>query len=71
MLERLVGWIFYFFLDGHSSYKKIPIAPKDQEKITFVSPFSTHAFRKMPFGLCNASATFQRCMISIFFDLVE
>ena len=34
-------------------------------------PFGTYAYRKMPFGLCNAPATFQRCMLSIFSDMVE
>ena len=34
-------------------------------------PFGTYAYRRMPFGLCNAPATFQRCMLSIFSDMVE
>ena len=45
--------------------------PKDQEKITFTCPFGIYVYRKMPFGLCNAPATFQRCMLGIFSDLVE
>ena len=44
---------------------------EDQKKTTFTYPFGIFAYRHMPFGLCNASATFQRCMISIFFDMVE
>jgi len=39
--------------------------------MTFTCLFGTYAFRRMPFGLCNAPVTFQRCMISIFSDLVE
>ncbi|GJW70335.1 hypothetical protein Tco_0127252 [Tanacetum coccineum] len=50
---------------------QIPIAPKDQENITFTNPYRTFAYRRMPFGLCNASATFQRCMTIIFHDMVE
>jgi len=34
-------------------------------------PFGTFAYRRMPFDLCNASATFQRCMLSLFSDMVE
>ncbi|XP_071939268.1 uncharacterized protein [Coffea arabica] len=49
----------------------IAIAPEDQEKTTFTCPFCTFAYRRMPFGLCNAPATFQRCMISIFSEYVE
>ena len=71
MLDRLPGHPHFFFLDGYSGYNQIAIAPKDQERTTFTCPFGTFAFRRMPFGLCNAPGTFQRCMMSIFSDLVE
>ncbi|GJU81549.1 reverse transcriptase domain-containing protein [Tanacetum coccineum] len=49
----------------------IPIDPKDQEKTTFTCPYGTFAYRRMPFGLCNAPGTFQRCMMAIFHDMIE
>jgi len=71
MLERLAGKSHYCFLDGFSSYFQIHIALEDQEKTTFTCPFGTFAYRRMPFGLCNAPGTFQWCMVSIFSDFLE
>ncbi|GJT41771.1 reverse transcriptase domain-containing protein [Tanacetum coccineum] len=71
MLERLAGNEFYCFLDGFSGYLQILIYPKDQENTTFTCPYRTFAYRHMPFGLCNAPGTFQRCMMAIFHDMIE
>ncbi|GKA77142.1 reverse transcriptase domain-containing protein [Tanacetum coccineum] len=71
MLERLAGNEYYYFLDGFSGYFQIPIDPHDQEKTTFMCPYRTFAYRRMPFGLCNATGTFQRCMMAIFHDMIE
>ncbi|KAG7564179.1 Reverse transcriptase domain [Arabidopsis suecica] len=71
MLERLANHPYYCFLDGYSGFFQIPIHPNDQEKTTFTCPYGTFAYKRMPFGLCNAPATFQRCMTSIFSDLIE
>ncbi|RVW69122.1 Retrovirus-related Pol polyprotein from transposon 17.6 [Vitis vinifera] len=71
VLERVSGHPFYYFLDGYSGYFQIEIDVEDQEKTTFTCSFGTYAYRRMPFGLCNAPATFQRCMLSIFSDMVE
>ncbi|PIN12571.1 DNA-directed DNA polymerase [Handroanthus impetiginosus] len=71
MLDKLAGKEFYCFLDGYSGYNQISITLENQEKTTFTCPYGTFAFRRMPFGLCNAPATFQRCMMAIFTDMVE
>nr|GEX97255.1 hypothetical protein [Tanacetum cinerariifolium] len=71
VLERLAGNEFYCFLDGFSGYIHIPINPADQEKTTLTYPYGTFAYRIMPFGLCNAPGTFQRCMMAIFHDMIE
>ncbi|GJW68606.1 reverse transcriptase domain-containing protein [Tanacetum coccineum] len=71
MLERLAGNEYYCFLDGFSGYFQIPINLLDQEKTTFTCPYGTFAYRRMPFGLCNAPGTFQRCMMAIFHDMIE
>nr|GFA34942.1 reverse transcriptase domain-containing protein [Tanacetum cinerariifolium] len=54
MLERLIGNEFYCFLYDFSGYFQILIDPQDQEKTTFTCPYGTFAYRRMPFGLCNA-----------------
>ena len=71
LLERISGKPFYYFLDSYSGYFQIEIAAEDKEKTTFTCPFGTYAYRRMPFGLSNALTTFQRCILSIFSDLVK
>jgi len=71
MIERLDGQAFYCSLDGYSGYNQIAIATEDQEKTVFTCPFGVFAYRRMPYGLCNASATFQRCILSIFSGMIE
>ena len=71
ILEHLAGHEYYCFLDGYSKYNQIPIAVEDQDKTTFTCPFGIFAYRCMPFELCNALATFQRYMLSLFSDTVE
>nr|XP_017250807.1 PREDICTED: RNA-directed DNA polymerase homolog [Daucus carota subsp. sativus] len=70
MLDRLAGHEYYCLLDGYSGYSQIFIAPWDQEKTTFTCLFGIFAFRRLSFGLCNAPATFQRCMMAIFSEMI-
>nr|GFA63134.1 reverse transcriptase domain-containing protein [Tanacetum cinerariifolium] len=71
MLERLARNEFYCFLDGFFGYFQILINTPDQENTTFTCPYGTFAYCGMPFGLCNAPGTFQRCMMAIFHDMIE
>ncbi|GJS48448.1 reverse transcriptase domain-containing protein [Tanacetum coccineum] len=71
MMRELAGNEYYCFLDGFSGYFQIPIDPNDQEKTTFTCPYGTFAYRRLPFGLCNAPGTFQSCMMAIFHDMIE
>ena len=70
MLERLSKHTYFCFFDGYSGFSQIPVSQPDQENTTFTCPFGTYAYSCMPFGLCNAPATFQRCMTAIFSDFL-
>eukprot|EP00253_Pinus_taeda_P020172 PITA_20172 len=71
VLDNLAGKKFFSFLDGFSGYNQIRITPQDQDKTTFTSPWGTFSYRVLPFGLCNAPATFQRVVIGIFSDMIN
>ncbi|KAH9317692.1 hypothetical protein KI387_019461, partial [Taxus chinensis] len=62
ILDEVAGQECYSFADGYSGYNQVRIVEKDQLKTTFTTPWGTFAYRVMPFGLCNAPATFQRLM---------
>ncbi|XP_070022076.1 uncharacterized protein [Nicotiana sylvestris] len=70
MLDRLTERSHFCFLDGYSRYN-LSIAPEDREKTSFTCLYGIFAFRRMPFGLCNAPTTFQWYMLAIFTDMVE
>ena len=65
------GGPHFCFLDGYSGFSQIVVKYEDQEKTTFTCPYGTYAYRHMPFGLCNAPATFQRSMSAIFHGFCE
>src|SRR4051812_31497747 len=71
MLERLSKNTHFCYLDGYSGFSQIHVNTVDQDKTTFTCPYGTYAYRRMPFGLCNAPATFQRCMSAIFHGFCE
>jgi hypothetical protein len=71
MLERLANHSFFCYLNGYSACHQILTHPNDQSKTTFTCPYGTFAYRRMSFGLCNVAASFERCMMAIFSDLIE
>ena len=61
-LDALDGACYFSTSDLASGYRQVELNPKDKEKTAFVSPFGFYQFQVMPFGLCNAPATFQWLM---------
>jgi hypothetical protein len=54
IIDECAGFEAFSFMDGFSGYNQIQIKPKDQHKTTFICPWGTFAYRKIPFGLKNA-----------------
>jgi hypothetical protein len=62
ILQRVTGASRISMIDGFSGYNQISVLPEDREKMTFTTPWGTFMYAKIPFGLMNAGATFQRAM---------
>jgi hypothetical protein len=71
VLDTLAGKKYFCFMDGFSGYNQIQIAPEDHDKTIFTSPWGMHAYRVLPFGLCNAPANFQCVVLGIFYDPIH
>ena len=69
ILDFLAGKECYSFMDCFVGYNQIALAPEDKLKTTFTTIFGTFAWHVMPFGLCNAPATYQRFMHETFKDM--
>ena len=62
LLQRVLGARVMSFLDGFSGYNQVVVHLDDPEKTAFTTPWGTFMYAKMPFGLMNVGATFQRAM---------
>lgn len=64
-LDALVGSQWFCTLDLQSGYWQVEVDERDREKTAFVIENGLYQFKVMPFGLCNAPATFERLMNKI------
>ena len=71
IINKCARSVMFSFMDGFSGYNQIEILPTDQHKTAFSCPWGTFAYKKLPFGLKNAGAMFQRAMSYAFHDIVE
>ncbi|KAH9316614.1 hypothetical protein KI387_025241, partial [Taxus chinensis] len=62
VLQVVTGSEMLSMLDGFSGYNQVEVNTVDQHKTTFTTPWGTFAYKRMPFGLINVGATFQRAM---------
>ena len=69
IIDNCAGCEIISFMDGFSGYNQINIRPDDQHKTTFIYPWGTFAYRKLPFGLRNVGETSQRAMDYAFSDI--
>ena len=69
-LDALGGAQIFSTIDLVSGYHQVAVHEKDRHKTAFVTPFGLYEYQRMPIGVCNAPATFQRLIHAIMSDLV-
>jgi hypothetical protein len=70
LLQQVIGSDCMYMLDGFSRYNQVLVAEEDREKTTFITPWETYAYARIPFGLKNDGATFQRDMGHAFIGFI-
>ena len=71
LIDRLANANYISTLDMAKGYYQMPVAASDQEKTAFMTPVGKFQFRRMPFGLTGAPATFQRLMDVLLADVPD
>lgn len=71
LVDAVASHECFSFMDGYSGYNQIFIEPRDAQKPAFRTLFRNYDYNMIPFGLKNASATYQRTMTSIFGDMLH
>ena len=71
LIDRLGRAVYITTLDLTKGYWQVPVAKRDRPKTAFTTPFGQFQFRRMPFGLQGAPATFQRMMDRVLEGLRE
>ena len=70
IVDSTSGCETLYFLDAYSKYHQIAMKESDQFMTSFITPFGSFCYVMMPFGLKNTRATYQRCMLKCFGDLI-
>ncbi|WRX13175.1 Reverse transcriptase domain - like 10 [Theobroma cacao] len=71
LVDNTAKHALFSFMDGYFRYNQIKMAPEDMEKTTFVTIWGMFCYKVMPFGLKNASATYQKAMVTLFHDMMH
>jgi hypothetical protein len=62
IVDSTAGSALLSFLDCYSGYHQITLKEEDQNKTSFITPFSAYYYKTMSFGLKNSDATYQRAI---------
>jgi hypothetical protein len=71
VVDSILGYETLCFIEAYSGYHQITMKESDQLATSFIIPFGSYCYVTMPFGLKNTGATYQRCMLRCFRDLIR
>ncbi|PKI61305.1 hypothetical protein CRG98_018296 [Punica granatum] len=71
LVDNMARRAQFAFMDGFSGCNQIRMTEEDKIKTTFTTMWGTFCYRVMPFGLKNAGATYQRAMVTLFYDMMH